>query len=65
MNLMSIQPWDQVLEQAFLLMYHVPGLTWDALLNMGVRDRIWLFDRTHKQLDREVKAMKNIDKKGK
>jgi len=65
MNLMEIQPWHQVLEQCFLLMYHVPGLTWESLLVLPVKDRLWMLERTNTQLDREVKAIKNNQGKGK
>jgi len=56
---MNILEWDIVLEQCFLLMYHVPGSTWESLQGMPTKIRNWMFMRLNKQLERENKLIKS------
>ena len=47
------------MEQAFTLLYLVPGITDVGLEAMPRRERMFLLDRLHEQKVKELKAMKD------
>jgi hypothetical protein len=46
-----------LLEQVFALTYCVPGITWDACMEMHTDERQWLLKRLHKQQKAEAEAI--------
>jgi len=41
---------EDLLEEAFVFMYYLPGITFQDLLGMTSRERLWLLKRLAKEL---------------